>query len=84
LSRSYIPPTASSTGRACKKGEEASRRQQSTESPILDAPFWSENGVSCPHERNKIGTTIPKHFNHNSWFKILGKFVKRQVCPKWG
>jgi hypothetical protein len=29
--------------------------EQSTESPILDAPFWSENGVSCPCERNKIG-----------------------------
>jgi hypothetical protein len=28
---------------------------QSTESPILDAPFWSDNGVSCPCERNKIG-----------------------------
>ncbi len=34
---------------------------QSTESPIFDAPFWSENGVSCPqcgHERNKIGDSV--------------------------
>jgi hypothetical protein len=29
--------------------------EQNTESQILDAHFWSENGVSCPHERNKIG-----------------------------
>ncbi len=28
---------------------------QSTESPIFDATFWSENGVSCPHERHQIG-----------------------------
>ncbi len=26
--------------------------------PIFDAPFWSENGVSCPHERNKIGDSV--------------------------
>jgi hypothetical protein len=34
---------------------------QSTESPIFDASFWSENGVSCPqcgHERNKIGDSV--------------------------
>jgi hypothetical protein len=31
---------------------------QSTESPILDASFWSENGVSCSHERNKIGDSV--------------------------
>jgi hypothetical protein len=31
---------------------------QSTESPIFDAPFWSENWVSCPHERNKIGDSV--------------------------
>ncbi len=31
---------------------------QSAESPIFDAPFWSENGVSCPHERNKIGDSV--------------------------
>jgi hypothetical protein len=34
---------------------------QSTESPILDASFWSENGVSCPqcgHERKKIGDSV--------------------------
>ncbi len=46
---------------------------QSTESPIFDASFWSENGVSCPqcgHERNKIGDSV-------LWF---GRFVKRQVC----
>jgi hypothetical protein len=29
-----------------------------TESPILDALFWSENGVSCPRERNKIGDSV--------------------------
>jgi hypothetical protein len=33
------------------------RRNQSTESPILDALFWSENGVSRPH-RNKIGDSV--------------------------
>ncbi len=26
--------------------------------PILDAHFWSENGVSCPDERNKIGDSV--------------------------
>ncbi len=34
---------------------------QSTESPIFDAAFWSENGVSCPqcgHERNKIWDSV--------------------------
>jgi hypothetical protein len=34
---------------------------QSTESPIFDASFWSEIGVSCPqcgHERNKIGDSV--------------------------
>ncbi len=34
---------------------------QSKESPIFDASFWSENGVSCPqcgHERNKIGDSV--------------------------
>jgi hypothetical protein len=31
---------------------------QSTESPIFDAQFWSENGVSCPHKRNKIGDSV--------------------------
>ncbi len=35
-----------------------SRPWQSTESPIFDAPFRSENGVSCPHERNKIGDSV--------------------------
>ena len=28
---------------------------QSSESPIPDAHFCSENGVSCPYEQNKIG-----------------------------
>ncbi len=32
--------------------------KQSTESQIFDAPFWSRNGVSCPHERNKIGDSV--------------------------
>ncbi len=35
--------------------------KQSTESPIFDASFWSENVVSCPqcgHERNKIGDSV--------------------------
>ncbi len=32
--------------------------QQSTESPIFDASFWSENGVSSSHERNKIGDSV--------------------------
>jgi hypothetical protein len=31
--------------------------------PIFDAPFWSENWVSCPHERNKSG--IPCSGPHN-------------------
>jgi hypothetical protein len=34
------------------------RMKQSTESPDFDAPFWSENGVSCPHKRNKIGDSV--------------------------
>ena len=33
-------------------------RDQSTESPIFDAPFWSENWISCPHERHKIGDSV--------------------------
>jgi hypothetical protein len=32
--------------------------KQSTESPIFEASFWSENGVSCSHERNKIGDSV--------------------------
>jgi hypothetical protein len=31
---------------------------QSTESPIFDASFGSENGVSCSHERHKIGDSV--------------------------
>ncbi len=31
---------------------------QSAESPIFDAHFGSENGVSRPHERNKIGDSV--------------------------
>ncbi len=31
---------------------------QSTESPILDAPFWSDNGVSFPYERKKIADSV--------------------------
>ncbi len=31
---------------------------QGTESPIFDASFWSENGVSCSHERHKIGDSV--------------------------
>jgi hypothetical protein len=34
------------------------RLKQSTESPIFDASFRSENGVSCSHERNKIGDSV--------------------------
>jgi hypothetical protein len=26
--------------------------------PIFDASFWSEKGVSCSHERNKIGDSV--------------------------
>ncbi len=26
--------------------------------PDFDASFWSENGVSCSHERNKIGDSV--------------------------
>ncbi len=26
--------------------------------PDFDAPFWSENGGSCPHERHKIGDSV--------------------------
>jgi hypothetical protein len=34
-------------------------REQSTESPIFDATFGSENGVSCPpYERNKIWDSV--------------------------
>jgi hypothetical protein len=31
---------------------------QSTESPIFDAHFWPEHGISCPYERNKIGDSV--------------------------
>jgi hypothetical protein len=34
---------------------------QSTESPIFDAHFWSENGVSSRYERNKIGDSVLWH-----------------------
>jgi hypothetical protein len=37
---------------------EARHVNQITESPIFDAPFWSENGISCPYERNKIGDSV--------------------------
>ncbi len=47
---------------------------QSTESPILDAPFWSENGVSCPCERNKIGDSV-------LWtWRCVALFSKQCVC----
>jgi hypothetical protein len=39
-------------------GDDFGDLDQSTESPILDASFWSENGVSCSHERNKIGDSV--------------------------
>jgi hypothetical protein len=35
--------------------------RQLAESPIFDAPVWSENEVSCPqcgHERNEIGDSV--------------------------
>jgi hypothetical protein len=45
-----------------KPGNQETRKAgKSSESPIFDAPFWSENGVSCPqcgHERNKIGDSV--------------------------
>ncbi len=25
---------------------------------LMPLPYWSENGVSCPHERNKIGDSV--------------------------
>jgi hypothetical protein len=46
--------------------------RQSTESPILDAPFLSENGVSCPHERNKIGDSV-------LWFKAVRRFTNTKA-----
>ncbi len=52
--------------------------KQSTESPILDASFWSENGVSCPqcgHERNKIGDSV-------LWTKTLEKCNNISDEPK--
>ncbi len=45
---------------------------QSTESPIFDASFWSENGVSCSHERNKIGDSV-------LWITPAG----RKSCAFW-
>ncbi len=44
--------------KVCKLLTKTHALEQSTESPILDAPFWSENGVSCPCERNKIGDSV--------------------------
>jgi hypothetical protein len=51
---------------------------QSTESPIFDAPFWSENGVSCPqcgHERNKIGDSVLCYYLCNNFARWLQKIV---------
>jgi hypothetical protein len=47
---------------------------QSTESPILDASFWSENGVSCSHERNKIGDAV-LWFDALHFCKIFARWV---------
>jgi hypothetical protein len=73
-------------GRYCSENSTiaslARRYVQSTESPIFDAPFWSENGVSCPHERNKIGDSVlwlrqsPKSPNTDlSFFAFKRRFV---------
>jgi hypothetical protein len=58
---------------------------QSTESPILEAPFWSENGVSCPRERNKIGdSALCSHCVCVRFFcSRLQTFYKRRAFNRW-
>jgi hypothetical protein len=56
---------------------------ESTESPIFDAPFWSENGVSCPqcgHERNKIGDSVLWTGRTNG---LVVTFCKRPLDGLW-
>jgi hypothetical protein len=60
---------------------------QSTESPIFDASFWSENGVSCPHERKKIGDSVIRARNPRFSFvrvSMKPRFLTKKMHRKSG